>query len=267
MNKSIRYILVIGLISLGFLIYKTRINPDKKEIQKNFVQVEKKDIHKKRLISGILLPGKEVNLKPQISGIIEELYVQTGDQVKKGDIIAKIKIMADPASIEASEKNFTIAKINFELEKTKHNRFKELYKQEFLSESEYEECYKSYKLAMEEVRSAKTRVEIARTGYSEMGTQNINLVYSTISGVVLETPQKVGSSVTERNTFNDGTTIAVIADMKNIIFKASVTENDIKYLYKDMEFPIFLNAFQNKKMKTRLKNLFFLISIPIKFSS
>ena len=172
------------------------------------------DISKTTIVTGKIEPRNEVNVKPQISGIITELLKQAGDEVQAGEVIAKVKVIPDMAQLSSAEARVRLANIKISQARVDYEREKVLYDKGLVSADEYDKVNQTYKQAKEEVAAAQDNLEVVRDGASKSNASaSSTLVRSTISGVVLDVPVKVGSSVILSNAFNDGTTIATVANM------------------------------------------------------
>ena len=255
MSKGLKgfIIVFIGCIISGVLWLKTK---DVSKIDKyEIANVSIKTIVNNRFVSGTILPLKEVKLIPQLSGIIDEIYVKTGGHVEKGTPIAKIKLVASPESVERGEKALKIAELNVELNKKEYSRNQLLFQKGIIAKSEFESIENKWILSQEELLSAKKQLQIVKEGYVK-GEENVsNVVTSTIKGTVLELPHKIGASVTERNNFNNGSTIAVIADMNQLIFKGKINEKDLFFLKEEMTFNVSVGALKDQKFKTILTSI------------
>ena len=215
---------VILIRTFAFLWNKSR----KKEIKYETVMPEIKTIEKKTIITGTVEPRNEVSIKPQISGIIIELYKEAGQLVKAGDVIAKVKVIPDIVQLNSAESRLKTAEINLEQAQNNYNRTEELYTQKVNSKEVYEQALTQLKNAKEEYNNAQENLQIIKEGISKSTEQYSNtFVKSTISGMILDVPVKVGNSVIQTNTFNDGTTIATIANMNDLIFVGKVDETEV----------------------------------------
>ena len=206
------------------------------------------DIERTTVLTGKIEPRDEIAIKPQISGIISEINVNPGDMVQAGDVIAKIKVIPDASQLSSAESRVNTARINLEEARLKHERNTNLYEKKIISREEYESTLASYERAKEEVASAADAVNIVRQGVSSYNASEANtMVRATITGLVLDVPVKVGTSVIQANTFNDGTTIATVADMNNIIFKGAVDETEVGNLAVGMPMTIDIGAISDIK--------------------
>lgn len=186
-------------------------------------------IKKTKYISGVVVPAKEIDIKSRFSGILETLYCQIGDSINEGDKIARIRLVPDPARVENAEKNVRTAFLKFEYNKRLFESNKKLFESEVISANEFESYEQAYLLSREEYNSAVSQLDLLKEGPQnrELG---VNFVLSTTSGTVLQLPVREGASVIERNNFSEGTTIARIADLGSLLFKASVNEVDVRHL-------------------------------------
>ncbi len=213
------------------------------------------NIINKRLISGILIPTKEITLKPQLSGILEEIYVKVGDKVKKGDGIARIRIMADPNNLEIAARNKKTAQIRYENEQKIFQRNQTLFQKNILPQSEMESAEQSFHLSKEEYESTKTQYEIIKNGYSKNQHEVSDIVAATSSGTILELPLREGASVIERNTYNEGSTIAVIADLEDLNFRGLINESDIIHLKEGIPFKLNIPALNGYSTTAKLERI------------
>ena len=184
------------------------------------VTPKRDSVETKTVATGKVEPRDEVLIKPQMSGIISELLKEAGQMVKEGEIIAKIKVIPEMVQLNSAESRVRVAGINLEQITATYKRDEELYKQGVVAKEDYETSLSNYKKAQEEAENAQDALEIIREGISRRSTStSTTQVRSTITGMILDVPIKVGNSVIQSNTFNDGTTIASVADMNNMIFR------------------------------------------------
>ena len=212
------------------------------------VSMQDRTLSSSVIASGNVNPENEVQIKPQISGIISEIRCEPGDDLKQGDIVAVIKVVPEMGSLNSAEGRLTTAKINYDKILKDHKRNEELFKKEIASLEEYEASLSALETAEEEVKNAEDALKIITDGVSEKYAYMSNTqVRSTINGKVLDVPVEVGNSVIQANTFNDGTTIALVADMRNMIFKGEVDEIEVGKLEEGMDASISIGAIPGKK--------------------
>lgn len=254
-KRIIKIILVTLLLALFawtiyFLYDKSQEEPMAFETKTPFDTT----IVKKTVATGSIIPRKEVNMKSRVSGIIEKFYVVAGQEIKAGDIIARIKIIPNMASLAAAETRVTQAKISFENAKLEYERNKNLLEQGVIAKAEYLPYELRYKSAELEVGAAEDNLQIMKDGVSKsMETASNTIVKSTISGMVLDVPIKEGSSVIESNTFNEGTTIAVVANMGEMIFEGKVDESEVGKIQVGMPLVLTVGAIDNETFDASLE--------------
>lgn len=244
MKKVFKILLwvVITLIFAGTFIFLYK-NSQTKDVIYQTVTPTVIDIERTTVLTGKIEPRDEIAVKPQISGIITEINVEPGQMVKAGDVIARIKVIPEASQLSSAENRVNVARINLEEARQKHERNSSLYEKKVISREEYEGTLAAYNRAREEVTSAQDAVNIVKQGVSMYNASESNtMVRATITGLVLDVPVKVGSSVIQSNTFNDGTTIATIADMNNLIFKGTVDETEVGNLAVGMPMTIEIGA-------------------------
>ena len=193
-------------------------------------------------------------MKPQISGIITELLKEAGQRVEAGEVIAKLKVIPDMNQLASAESRVRLSRINCEQAKTDYERQKTLFDKGLIAANDYEKVRQAYNQAREEVAVAQEQLELTRDGVSASNANSSNtLVRSTISGIILDIPVKVGNSVILTNTFNEGTTIATVADMNNLIFRGNVDETEVGRLTKGMPMQITIGALQDLRFSAALE--------------
>lgn len=255
MKKKYWLLLILGIIAIVSAVIYFKNKKEDKIDDTNAIKARVRTIEDKQLISGRLSSSKEVNIKPELAGIISELYVNIGDEVKKGQAIAKIKTLPDPKSTQDADRQVNIAHTNLERIKSNFNRNKSLYDQGIISKQEYEISNQEIHVAQEEYSSAVKYKKIVKQGFANSSDFVSNVVYSTIDGIILELPVKVGASVVNRNTFNEGTTVAIISDMNEILFKGQINEKDLINLKLDMIMKIKVNAIKDKTFEAKLNKI------------
>ena len=212
------------------------------------------DISKTTVVTGTIEPRDEVEVKPQISGIITEIYKEAGDMVKAGEVIAKVKVIPDMSQLSSAEARVRLADINLKQAETDHKREKMLYDKQLVSAEEYDNVRQALDQAREEKKAAVDALEVVRDGVSSSNASaSSTLIRSTISGLILDIPVKVGNSVILSNTFNDGTTIASVADMGDLIFKGNIDETEVGQLVTGMQMKITIGALQNLRFDASLE--------------
>ena len=229
MKKFFRIILIVILVgafggTLFFLYNKSKKKPDVFETKAPFIS----NVIKKTVATGSVVPRQEIEIKPQVSGIINGVYIEAGDRVKKNQVIARIKIIPDMVNLNSAETRVNRARINFEDAKINYERQQKLFYKEVVSYEEFKSSKVAYDSAKEELTAAENNLELIKNGVTKKAKSATNtLVRSTIDGMVLDVPVKEGNSVIQANTFNEGTTIASVANMSDMIFEGKVDETEV----------------------------------------
>jgi HlyD family secretion protein len=246
-------LILLGLIfigTLGFLYKKSQPKPEIYEVK----IPEITNIIKKTVATGSVEPRKEIEIKPQVSGIIEEIYIEAGNMVKKGDVLAKVNIIPDMVNLNSAESRVNRSKLNFEDAKINFDRQTSLFEKDVISKEEYQKAQLSYNSSREEVEAAENNLELIRKGVTKASAKTTNtLIRSTIEGMVLDVPVKEGFSVIQANTFNAGTTIAIVADMNDMIFIGKVDETEVGKIKEGMNIELTIGAIDNEKFNAVLK--------------
>lgn len=210
--------------------------------------LEVKDIVKKTVATGAIVPREEVELKPRVSGVIEELYLEPGAMVKAGDKIAKVRIVPDAASLQRGESGVATARIAFDNARRELDRASKLYAQGVIAEAELARYKNDLALRQQELQSAGAALTIVKEGAVRGGggaASNV-VVTATVSGMVIDVPVKKGESVIESNNFNAGTTIATVANMGDMIFQGQVDESEVGKIKEKMKLAIKIGALENE---------------------
>tara|TARA_Y100001001_G_scaffold40209_1_gene34918 strand:- start:989 stop:2029 length:1041 start_codon:yes stop_codon:yes gene_type:complete len=207
----------------------------------------KQTIVKKAVATGSILPLEEVLIKPNISGVIEEIYVEGGDYVKSGDLLAKIKVVPNLSALNDAKNAIDEAKISLDDQKRNYERQSTLYGKGVISKTDLERAEVSYDQAKQAYAAANKRYDIVKTGTTSGLSSSANtMIRATVSGMVLEVPVEVGNQVIESNTFNEGTTIAAIADVDKMIFEGKVDESEVGKIKEDLPLEITVGAIENR---------------------
>ena len=255
MKRVFKYIIfgLIGVFILGTFVYLFRNSrPEKVEFQE--LEATVMDINRTTVVTGKIEPRNEVNVKPQINGIIAELYKEAGQQVKEGEVIAKLRVIPDMNSLSSAQSRVRLAEINLKQAKTNYEREKSLYDKKLVSDEEYDQVLQSYNQAKEEAAAAQESLEVIRDGVSSSNkTGSSTLVRSTITGLILDIPVKVGNSVIQANTMNDGTTVATVADMSDLIFDGNIDETEVGSLVEGMPMHISIGALPDYSSEAALE--------------
>lgn len=255
LKKIMRIILLsfVGVAVLGtfFFLWK-KAQPV--EIVYEIIRPETGTIETKAVATGNVEPRYEILIKPQISGIISEVLKEAGQNVTTGEIIAKVKVIPEMVQLNSAESRVNVAKINSgQLENT-FKRDEQLYRQGIITAEEYDTSKSNYLKAGEELENARSALEIVRDGIAKNSrVASTTQIRSTITGMILDIPVKVGNSVIQSNNFNEGTTIAAVADMNDMIFKGYVDETEIGRIREGMYIKLTVGALESRSFDAMLE--------------
>lgn len=211
-------------------------------------------IERKSVITGSVGPRDEVNIKPQVSGIITKLLKEPGQTVQEGEVIAVVKVIPEISSLNSAESQVNNAQLTYDNAKTQFERQKELKRKGVISTEDYENAQLQVSQAKENYESAQEALQIVKDGISKKYAKYSNTqVRATISGMILDIPIKVGNSVIMANTFNDGTTIATIANMKDMIFTGKMDETDVGKVTEGMDMKVTIGALNDRHFNAKLE--------------
>ena len=249
--KKIIIFSIIGIAFIGVLVWFGKMN-SKSPVQYETEKAFKTNIVKKTVATGKVTPLEEIEIKPQISGIIDKIYLEEGVQVKKGDLIAQIRVVPNEQSLASAQGRVRKAKIALNNAETVFNRNKKLYDSGVISKKDFEVLQLNYDQAKQDVINAENDYQIIKRGSTgSSGTAN-TFIRAEVDGTILEIPVKVGNQVIQSNNFNAGTTIASIADMTKMIFEGKVDEAEVGKIKNNTDLEISLGAIADKKFPAQL---------------
>ncbi|WP_407557814.1 efflux RND transporter periplasmic adaptor subunit [Winogradskyella sp. 4-2091] len=216
----------------------------------------------KTVATGSIVPKEEILIKPNVSGVIEEVFIEAGEYVKQGDLIAQIKVIPNASSLTSAKNNIATnqtalqtAKINLQTQQSNYDRQKALFDKGVISANDFEGVKNSYLQTKQSVEQAKINVNSANQNYdiiktgttSGLGNIAQTQVRATVSGMVLDVPVKAGNQVIEANNFNEGTSIASLADVQQMIFEGKVDESEVGKIKEGLPLEITVGAIEDKK--------------------
>ncbi len=254
MNKYVKYGL-IAVLALGalwaaaFFIKSNSKGAITYDTKNPFIA----NIEKKTVATGKVIPQDEIEIKPQISGIIDKIFMEEGDPVKAGDLIAVIKVVPNEQALNSASGRVRNAEASLSNTKIEYDRNKTLFDKGVISSQDFNTLKLQYDRAVVELENAKADYRIIRLG-SAGGSSSANTnIRATVEGTILEIPVEVGDQVIQSNNFNDGTTIATIADLSQMIFEGKVDEGEVGKLKLGMPLEISLGAIEDQKFEAKLK--------------
>jgi HlyD family secretion protein len=244
-------VLVLAILGSLFMLYKKSKKKDTiYDIQTPFIS----NLVKKSVATGSIIPRREIAIKPQVSGIIDEIYVEPGEIINKGDLIARVKIIPDMVALNSAESRLNKARLQLEDARLVYDRQKKVYEQGVIPDAEFQKVRIDYNAALEEVESAENNLQLIKEGITRKAGEISNtLIRSTIQGMILDVPVEVGTSVIQTNTFNEGTTIAAIADMGEMIFEGKIDETEVGKIKEGMNLELTVGAIENEKFNAKLE--------------
>jgi HlyD family secretion protein len=254
LKRIIPFVITLGVLvafswTLLFLYQKSQAKPVVYKTAKPRVM----DIVKKAVAPGAIVPRREIIIKPRVSGVLDKVEVVPGQLVKSGALIAKIRIIPDVVSLNNAEARLKSAQISSDNATLELARFEKLHAQGLVSETEYNQQKLGAELKRQELEAAESNLQLVKVGASKKSGAVSNLVYSTVSGTVLDVPVKEGGSVIEANNFNEGTTIASIADMRDLLFSGTVDESEVGKIREGMPVSILVGALGEQRFRGALE--------------
>ena len=253
MKNSVKYIIVILVVIslLGVLKYFSDANSSS-IIDYNTDQPFYTSIKKEVVATGKLNPEDEIELKPQVSGIIDKIFVEEGDIVMRGDLIANIRVVPNEQALLSARSRINSAKLSYENSSKLFERSEKLFEKDVISKQDFENSQLSMEQSKESLRQAENDFKIIKQGTLTGGSTANTNVLSQISGTILEIPVREGSPITESNTFSPGTTIATVADMTKMIFEGQVDETEVSKLAEGTKIKVILGALEKEEFDSKL---------------
>ncbi|GAK52582.1 methyl-accepting chemotaxis sensory transducer [Candidatus Moduliflexus flocculans] len=256
MFKKIFYTLLVLLflalfVGTGWFLYQKSQKPPvifstSSPVMGNIEQVT--------VASGTIVPRKEVTIKPKISGIINEISVKAGDVVRKGDVLAKIRIVPNLVNLNEAENRLEKAKIQYDNAKVELQRQRRMLEQKLVPEKEFSRYELEFENANADLQAAQKNLTLLKEGVAKKESkENNTLVESTVAGTILNVPIKEGATVVETNSYNEGTTIAVVADMSSLVFEGTIDESDVGKLHEGMEINLTIGAIEKETFRATLE--------------
>ena len=254
-NKSLRIILFTGIgaavIGTFYFLWK-KSQPEVTVYE--IVSPKRETVETKTVATGNVGRRYEVEIKPQISGIIAELRKEAGQMVQAGDIIATIKVIPEMVQLNSAESRVNVAEISLKQVEETYKRDEQLFQKGVIAQEDFDVSQANYLKAVEERDNAQSALEIIRDGIAKnSNVSSTTQIRSTITGMILDIPVKVGNSVIQANNFNDGTTIATVADMGDMIFKGNVDETEIGRIHEGMPIKLTVGAMESRTFDARLE--------------
>ena len=246
MKKTVTIIILLLILvvfsgSLYYLYQKNQEDPVTYKTESPSFE----NIVRETVATGSIVPKEQAMIKPNISGIIDEIYIKAGDQIKSGDQIAKIRVIPNVSQLQSARNAVSSAKIDLDNQEKLYNRQKVLFEKGVISNNEFDNIAVQYQQSTQNYNASRQDYEIIKTGTAR-GIGN-TLIRSTVDGMVLEVPVKKGNQVIESNNFNDGTTIATIADVNEMIFEGMVDESEVGRIKEDLPLEVTVGAIEDKK--------------------
>ena len=244
-NLKTASLVVVAAIFIWTFVFLYQKSQPKVKVYETIVP-EIADLEKTTVATGKVEPRDEVLIKPQISGIISEVYKEAGQSIRQGEVIAKVKVIPELGTLNSAESRVRLAEINAKQAETDFTRIKKLYEDQLISREDYEKGEVAVKQAREENQTAKDNLEIIKEGITKNSASfSSTMIRSTIDGLILDVPVKAGNSVIMSNTFNDGTTIATVANMTDLIFRGNIDETEVGRIHEGMPIKLTIGALQN----------------------
>ncbi|WP_346880718.1 efflux RND transporter periplasmic adaptor subunit [uncultured Algibacter sp.] len=253
MNKTVKIIIVIVTIIALLFVLKYFKDANSKDIVDYKVEEPfYTSINTKAVATGKLNPEEEIELKPQISGIVDKILVEEGDLVKKGDLIATIRVVPNEQNLVGAKSRIATTKLSYNNTKVLYDRNKALFDKGVISQQDYENSQLSFNQAKETLAQAQNDYQIIKRGSISGGSSANTNIIAQIPGTILEIPVREGDQVIQSNNFNAGTTIATIADMSHMIFEGKLDEAEVGKVQEGKDIKVVLGAINDKEFPAKL---------------
>lgn len=254
MKRVFRIILLVLLVGsflyMSYFLYSKSKEPDVVyETDSAFVTT----IIRKTVATGSIIPRREIEIKSQVSGVVDRIYVDAGQVAKKSQLLAKIRIIPNSVALNNAQTQLRSARINYDNSKKEKERQEQLFRDNIISEVEYNEFKLDFELKEETLSAAESNLQLVREGASKKAGTATNEVRSTVEGMILDVPVREGSFVIESNTFNEGTTIVSIANMQEMIFEGKVDESEVGKIKEGMPLKLIIGALEGESFDAVLE--------------
>ncbi|XMO88316.1 efflux RND transporter periplasmic adaptor subunit [Algibacter sp. AS12] len=253
MNKTVKIILIlVAIIALVWVLKYFKDANSKDVVDYKVEEPFYSSINTKAVATGKLNPEEEIELKPQISGIVDKVLVEEGDVVKKGDLIATIRVVPNEQNLVSAKSRISTAKLSYDNAKVLLERNKTLFEKGVIAKQDFENSELSFNQAKESLNQTQNDYQIIKRGSISGGNSANTNIIAQIPGTILEIPVREGDQVIESNNFNAGTTIATIADMSLMIFEGKLDESEVGKVQEGKEIKVILGAIRNKEFPAKL---------------
>ncbi len=243
-KNTTRIILLAIVLFFGLALFYFWKRNQKADTVFKTKQAKTENISLTSIATGKIIPNEEVSIRPNINGIVSRVFVEAGDAIKVGDKIAEIKVVPNISSLQSAKNNVSQAKINFENQKKIFERQEKLYKKGVISVNDYDNSRASFQQADQRLKAANENYQILKTGTTRGYDAIANTtVKATINGVILDVPIKKGNQVIQNNNFNAGTEIALIADVRKMIFEGTIDESEVGKIKEGMSIKVTVGAY------------------------
>jgi len=247
---TILIVLAASFVYMSYFLYSKSKEPD---VVHETDSVYVSTIIRKTVATGSIVPRKEIEIKSQVSGVVDRIYVEAGNTAKKGQLMAKIRIIPNSVALNNAQTQLRSARINYDNSKKEKERQEQLYKENIISEVEYNEFKLDFELRHEALDAAESNLQLVKEGASKKAGTATNEVRSTVDGMILDVPIREGSFVIESNTFNEGTTIVSIANMQSMIFEGKVDESEVGKIKEGMPLKLIIGALEGESFDATLE--------------
>ena len=245
-------LLVVSFLYMTYFLYSKSQEPDVVyETDSTFIST----IIKKTVATGSITPRKEIEIKSQVSGVVDRIFVEAGEAARKGQLLAKIRIIPNSVALNNAQTQLRSARINYDNAKKEKERQEQLFKDNIISEVEYNQFKLDFELREENLAAAESNLQLVREGASKKAGTATNEVRSTVDGMILDVPVREGSFVIESNTFNEGTTIVSIANMQSMIFEGKVDESEVGKIKEGMPLKLVVGALEGESFDATLEHI------------
>ena len=254
MKRKKTLFIFLAIVVLGVVAFFW-FNTPNAQVQEHSISIENRDISEEIYIPGNVYPVKEIELKSQLSGVLDKIFVKIGDVVQEGSPVASISLVPSTLELERLENNVKMAQINFDEAKLSYERSKKLFEAQTISKANMETAEREYGTAKEQLLSAQNQLAIQKTGRVIGKSETSNIVKSSISGTVIDLPLQEGASVIERNTLNSGITVAILAKMGQFVFRTQLAEQYLENIHLGDSISLAFNAYKDLKTTAKITKI------------
>jgi len=242
--------IVVGIVAVVVIVFAFSNGSSEQGDQRVTIKVERKTIIDKALAVGSIEPVNEIDVKSKVSGVVGKLFADVGDFVQAGDPLVEVKPDPTPLELAQAKRDVEMASLELGTIEKEIERDKKLKEQGFLSDQEFEVLTRQYDQAELRQQMAQEKLDLIEKGKVRIANTDIETVIKApLTGYILEKNVNLGDPVVPLTSYQPGTAIMRMADMKDLLFKGSVDEIDVGKIKEQLVCELQIGALPGKTVK------------------